>query len=201
MALTFSLLVPLAVVMILTTKALARNTRFHQFYSGHYRQELMDIRDNECAFIFSALNAGTSTSRLPCVDMFDCLLSHTREASKANMASAAVALGLMPTLLTFMSSTLAETALFVTTATDIGMSNGFRLTSREPDTAVCLSRLGCGMSIKVAAFAASVAVAMSSVVVCARHCRAVPGYPGVHYQRGSGCLLCGSLDSQYNDLR
>ena len=41
----------------------------------------------------------------------DCLLSHITESTKANFASAAVLLGLMPTTLTYVGSNTAETAL------------------------------------------------------------------------------------------
>ena len=43
--------------------------------------------------------------------LINCLLDHTNELGKANMASAAVLLGLMPTILAAAGSTLSETAL------------------------------------------------------------------------------------------
>lgn len=91
----------------------ARNTRFHQFFPYH-RVLLTDIRDHHCAASYMKQQAGEGVmqigSRL-CSDVLDCILEHTTESVKGNIASAAVALGLMPTILTFLGSSTSETAL------------------------------------------------------------------------------------------
>ena len=46
-----------------------------------------------------------------CADVLDCILEHTTESIKRNMAGGIVALGLMPTILTFLGSSTTETAL------------------------------------------------------------------------------------------
>lgn len=90
----------------------ARNTRFDQFFP-YYRSVFTDIRDHQCAALHAAQQLDVEnefTSRL-CKDVLTCILEHTKEDIKANMASASVGLSIMPTILTFLDSSTMETAL------------------------------------------------------------------------------------------
>jgi hypothetical protein len=95
---------------LIPTAATARNTRFHQFFPV-YRAIFTDIRDNQCAALYAAQQAETTFWTRFCTDVLSCILGNTSEAIKGNMASGTVVLGLMPTILTFLGSSTAETAL------------------------------------------------------------------------------------------
>ena len=92
------------------TPATAGNTRFHHF-SPTYNDYFINIRNKQCAAFYAAQQAATSLYSTTCIDLLNCILENTSEAVKGNMASATVALGLMPTILTFLGSTTAEVAL------------------------------------------------------------------------------------------
>jgi hypothetical protein len=95
----------------LASAASARNTRFHQFFPV-YNAIFTDIRDHQCAALYAAQQAAeTSIWDSLCPEVLNCILENTSEAIKGNMASGTVALGLMPTILTFLGSSPAETAL------------------------------------------------------------------------------------------
>lgn len=92
---------------------LAINTRFEQFYP-QYGSYFSNIRDTYCASEYSNQQANYKNKTDitgPCPQLFDCILQHTSEEVKGNMASATVLLGLMPTILIFLSSSMTETAL------------------------------------------------------------------------------------------
>ena len=90
----------------------ANNTRFHEFYP-HHNAFFTAVRDNQCAAVYEAqqVEAENHWPSTLCTDLLDCILDHTTESIKGNMASAAVALGLMPTILTFLGNSTSETAL------------------------------------------------------------------------------------------
>lgn len=102
------------VVAILSSTSVAtalKNTRFQDFFPV-YRHALIAIRDGDCA----ALWAKQQTEPYYTVDgncpaLMSCILEKTDEATKGNFSSGLVALGLMPTLLTFLGSLVSETAL------------------------------------------------------------------------------------------
>ena len=100
------------IVLLLPILTTARNTRFDQFFP-YYRSLFTDIRDHQCLALHAAqhLQAENIFRSDLCVDVLNCILDHTKENVKANMASASVGLGLMPTILTFLGSSTTETAL------------------------------------------------------------------------------------------
>ncbi|KAJ5176532.1 uncharacterized protein N7482_002409 [Penicillium canariense] len=92
------------------TPAAATNTRFHHFFPI-YNDYFINIRNDQCATLYASQQAATSLYSTTCIDLLSCILANTSEAVKGNMASASVALGLMPTILTFLGSSTAEVAL------------------------------------------------------------------------------------------
>ena len=86
--------------------ASADNTRFLNFFPV-YRDDFIKIRDSFCAKEFALKQAGATI----CRDLFSCMLENTSEVIKGDMSSGIVALGLMPTILTFLGSSTAETVL------------------------------------------------------------------------------------------
>lgn len=95
-----------AILLHFVTTVSAKNTRFHEFFPVH-RAAFLKIRDGKCSDLFALKEAGAEV----CHDLLDCMLEHTSETIKSDMASGLVALGLMPTILTFLSSGTAETVL------------------------------------------------------------------------------------------
>jgi hypothetical protein len=85
---------------------LAKNTRFHTFFPV-YSKPFTDTRDGPCLQYFMQKEAGAEV----CHDLLNCMLENTSDVIKGDMASGIVALGLMPTLLIFLSSSTAETTL------------------------------------------------------------------------------------------
>lgn len=97
----------LALFVIFTTaSARSRPYQFQNFFP-EYRSYFQDIRDTTCANLYEQL----ATSDDYCPQLMSCLLNNASEAIKANMASASVLLGIMPTLLSVLSSSPSETAL------------------------------------------------------------------------------------------
>ena len=90
----------------------SHNTRFHRFFP-FFGGNFTYIRDHQCYTLYSAqqLEPESLYYSALCTDVLNCILENTREDIKADMASGIVALGLMPTILTFLGSTTAETAL------------------------------------------------------------------------------------------
>lgn len=88
------------------SRALARDTRFVNFFPMH-RTELIKTRDTACAELFARKQAGDQV----CHPLLNCMLENTSEAVKNDIAGAVVALGLMPSLLTFLGSSTTEIAL------------------------------------------------------------------------------------------
>lgn len=101
--------IQLALSLILLHYAItvsAKNTRFHDFFPI-YRDAFLKIRDESCSDIFALKEAGAEV----CHEVLDCMLEHTSESIKSDMASGLVALGLMPAILTYLGSSTAETVL------------------------------------------------------------------------------------------
>ena len=99
--------------LLLPVKSTARNsTRFHRFFPFH-EAYLTSIRDHQCASLYAAQQQESENQiwSTLCADVLSCIMENTSEAVKGNMASGLVALGLMPTILTFLGSSTAETAL------------------------------------------------------------------------------------------
>ncbi|OQE32581.1 hypothetical protein PENFLA_c001G03982 [Penicillium flavigenum] len=94
------------VVLCCVPTAFAKNTRFLNFFPL-YRNYLIEIRDGPCAAEFALKQAGAEV----CRSLFNCMLDNTSEAIKGDMGSGIVALGLTPTILTFLGSGTAETSL------------------------------------------------------------------------------------------
>lgn len=95
-------------LFVLFTTVLAGPSRFQTFFP-EYNAYFTRIRDGECAALYAEQQSETSYAYCP--QLLSCLLDHASEAIKANMASATVLLGLMPTILTSLSSSPSETAL------------------------------------------------------------------------------------------
>jgi hypothetical protein len=95
-------------VLLFCARAIAANTSpFEQFYP-EYNAEFTAIIANNCSSVFyQYLNASGSPFNTfeACHQVVDCLLSNSRESIKANMASADVFLGLLPTILALLGST------------------------------------------------------------------------------------------------
>jgi hypothetical protein len=87
-------------------QVLARNTRFQTFFPV-YSKSFTEIRDGPCRDYFAQKEAGAAV----CHNLLNCMLENTSDVIKGDMASGMVALGLMPTLLIFLSSSTAETTL------------------------------------------------------------------------------------------
>ncbi|KAF7502655.1 hypothetical protein GJ744_005391 [Endocarpon pusillum] len=94
------------IVLCYVPAAFAKNTRFHHFFPV-YRAALTEIRDGPCSEHFALQESGAEV----CHDLLNCILEHTSEVIKGDIASGIVALGLMPTILTFLGSSTAETVL------------------------------------------------------------------------------------------
>jgi hypothetical protein len=106
-------LIPIGFAAILFTPVDGQNTRFNHFFPA-YGPTFVSIRDNQCAALYALLKVDyrNSTDAVgTCPALLSCILENTSEAIKANMASASVVLGLMPTILTFLSSSSDELAL------------------------------------------------------------------------------------------
>ena len=88
------------------------NTRFHRFFPV-YETYFASIRDHQCVSLYTAQQqeSNSAIQSTLCTDVLSCIMENTSEAVKGNMASGLVALGLMPTILTFLGSSTSETAL------------------------------------------------------------------------------------------
>lgn len=100
----------LSVLLYVTTAAAFRRdfdtTRFDRFFPIH-RRVFTAIRDGPCRQLYLQKKAG----EVVCIALLDCMLEHTRESIKGDIASGVIALGLTPTILTFLGSNTAETGL------------------------------------------------------------------------------------------
>ena len=94
------------IVLYCVPGAFAKNTRFVDFFPV-YRNNFIQIRDGPCASEYALKQAGAEV----CRKLFNCMLENTSEVIKGDMASGTVALGLTPTILTFLGSGTAETSL------------------------------------------------------------------------------------------
>ncbi|KAJ5605559.1 hypothetical protein N7510_008340 [Penicillium lagena] len=94
------------VVLCCVPIAFAKNTRFINFFPA-YRRFFIQTRDGPCAAKFALQQAGTDV----CWSLLNCMLENTSEVIQADTASGIVALGLTPTILTFLGSGTAETSL------------------------------------------------------------------------------------------
>ncbi|KAJ5771123.1 uncharacterized protein N7511_003174 [Penicillium nucicola] len=94
------------VVLCCVTTVFAKNTRFLNFFPV-YRNDFLQIRDGPCAAEFALKQSGAEV----CWSLLNCMLENTSEAIKGDMGSGIVALGLGPTILTFLGSGTAETSL------------------------------------------------------------------------------------------
>lgn len=94
------------VVLCCVPTAFAKNTRFLNFFPV-YRNDFIQIRDGPCAAEFALKQAGAEV----CRSLFNCMLENTSEVTKGDMGSGIIALGLGPTILTFLGSGTAETSL------------------------------------------------------------------------------------------
>jgi len=87
---------------------------FEEFYPRD-EEELTAIMANNCSSTFHQyLNTPYTSIFGPvhaCSQVISCLLSNSSEATKANMASANVLLGLIPTILALLGSTTPELSL------------------------------------------------------------------------------------------
>src|SRR5262245_34114277 len=93
--------------------AIASQDKFQQWFPK-YRQELENVVSTNCSGPFKAYQAASGNVNKQCTLVVDCILAATRESQKANMASAAVLLGLTPTILTMLGCGTAEIALLST---------------------------------------------------------------------------------------
>lgn len=104
----------MALFILFTTasasKSMPKPTQFENFFPG-YRSYFENIRDSTCADLYAHLRSGVSGSDAYCPQVMSCLLTSATEDVKANLASASVLLGLMPTMLASLSSSPSETAL------------------------------------------------------------------------------------------
>lgn len=101
------------IALLLPIIITAPTTRFDQFFPS-YRWYFTNIRDHQCAALYAAQQQFEEENVFEgdlCGAVLDCMLEHTTESVKANMASSSVGLGLMPTILTFLGSSTSETAL------------------------------------------------------------------------------------------
>jgi hypothetical protein len=78
-------------------------------YAQHF-EESSSITCNSTLQRYKNPYPGSPPARLTIAYHADCILSNTTETIKANMASAGVVLGLMPSLLSFLGPTLAESS-------------------------------------------------------------------------------------------
>ena len=92
---------------------IAKNDRFQRWFPN-YREDFEDIVSNNCSDAYQAYLAGTGRYNKFCSFAVDCILGATLESQKANMASAAVILGLTPTILTMLGCRTTEIALLST---------------------------------------------------------------------------------------
>ncbi|KAF2659561.1 hypothetical protein K491DRAFT_689176 [Lophiostoma macrostomum CBS 122681] len=103
----------LLILFFLTTAISADDSRFHNFFP-RYRKQLIATRDGVCGSLFATKERGvvyTSTGESVCSALLDCMLDNTTESIKGDFASGVIALGLMPTILVYLGSTTAESAL------------------------------------------------------------------------------------------
>ncbi|KAJ2987629.1 hypothetical protein NUW58_g4397 [Xylaria curta] len=87
------------------------NTRFRHFFPT-YSEILTEIRDRSCGELWATQQTKSyTTTDGNCPAPLSRILDETSEAIQGNFASGLVALGLMPTILTFLGSAVSETAL------------------------------------------------------------------------------------------
>jgi hypothetical protein len=90
------------------------NHQFEQFYLG-FEGTFASIIANNCSSLFNQYknipDTAIEEAYGACYLVVDCVLSNTAESIKANMASANVLLGLLPTILSLLGSTTPELAL------------------------------------------------------------------------------------------
>ncbi|KAI6084097.1 hypothetical protein F4821DRAFT_280387 [Hypoxylon rubiginosum] len=100
-----------SILFFIAIAAAIENTRFREFFPVH-KTLLIGIRDHECEALWAIQQTETYyTTDGNCPALLSCILESTNEAVKGNFGSGLVALGLMPTLLTFLGSAVSETAL------------------------------------------------------------------------------------------
>ena len=103
-------------VLILAQVALAREYLLQNWYPT-YGNRLRAIVDESCqwqmALYYSDLQPANCTESTACkiAPAIDCILDEMKESDKANMAAAAVVLGLLPTTLGLAGSTTTETGM------------------------------------------------------------------------------------------
>ncbi|KAI0898150.1 hypothetical protein F4806DRAFT_461318 [Annulohypoxylon nitens] len=106
-----SLCIVAATLSSTSVVAAQKNTRFQNFFPV-YRDALIAIRNDHCAALWAKQQIEPYTTvDGNCPALLSCILNNTEEATKGNFSSGLVALGIMPTLLTFLGSMVSETAL------------------------------------------------------------------------------------------
>src|SRR5947207_2252295 len=103
--------------------AIAKNDRYSQWFP-FYRNNFTSIVNGECSGPYRDYLDGTGWLNQQCPYALDCILAATAESIKTNMASAAVVLGLTPTILTMLGCGTAEIGL---------------LSTRRPFLSLCLA--------------------------------------------------------------
>jgi hypothetical protein len=103
-------------ILLFCAQVIEVNTSpFDQFYP-EYEAEFTAILASNCSSIFHQYQNTSGSARNLMVDaichqVVDCVLSNSFESTKANMASAGVVLGLLPTILALLGSTTPELSL------------------------------------------------------------------------------------------
>jgi hypothetical protein len=111
---TFQLALGLLIILFFSRAIAVHNHQFEQFYP-QTADVFTGIMANNCSSIFHQYletpDKPLVVAYRTCALVIDCVLSNSPESIKANMASASVVLGLLPTIIALLGSTTPELSL------------------------------------------------------------------------------------------